>query len=81
MNLELAGSFNTLGRRLGVIPVLCLAAALILGVAASNESRADTIIVPNGDFELLYKPGTTITGGVAEGGWSMGVGVRCPVLE
>ena len=38
-----------------------------------------TIMVPNGDFETLYKPGTAITGFVAVGGWSMGVGLNCPI--
>jgi len=84
MNLDrtpqLAGRFNTLGRRFGVaFPVLCLAAALILGAAVSSESRAAPIPVPNADFETLYKPGTTITGVVAAGGWSMGVGLDCPI--
>ena len=37
------------------------------------------IAVPNGDFETLYKPGTEITGIVAAGGWSMGVGLDCPI--
>ena len=35
--------------------------------------------VPNGDFETLYKPGTEITGVVAGGAWSMGVGLDCPI--
>ena len=35
--------------------------------------------VPNGDFELLYKPGTDIAGVVAGGAWSMGVGPDCPI--
>ena len=78
--LQPTGSFNTLGRRLGVVfPVLCLATALILGAAMSNESRAATITVPNGDFETLYKPGTAITGGVSPGGYSQGVGLDCPI--
>ncbi len=37
------------------------------------------IPVLNGDFELLYKPGTEITGIVADGSWSMGVGLDCPI--
>ncbi|MHC4324927.1 MAG: hypothetical protein ACYSUX_11720, partial [Planctomycetota bacterium] len=37
------------------------------------------ITIPNGDFETLYKPGTAITGVVAVGGWSMGVGPDCPI--
>jgi len=78
--LQLVGRFNRLGRRLGVgFPVLCLAMALILGAALSNESRANPIPVPNGDFETLYKPGTAITGVVSAGGWSQGVGLDCPI--
>lgn len=78
--LQLAGAFNTLGRRLGVaFPVLCLATALILGTAVTNELRAGTIPVPNGDFETLYKPGTAITGVVAPGQWNQGVGPDCPL--
>ncbi|MCP4456084.1 MAG: hypothetical protein GY809_31900 [Planctomycetes bacterium] len=37
------------------------------------------IPVLNGDFELLYKPGTEITGVVVDGGWSSGVGLDCPI--
>jgi hypothetical protein len=33
--------------------------------------------VPNGDFELLYKPGTAITGNVSQ--WTQGVGPDCPI--
>jgi hypothetical protein len=37
-------------------------------------------LVPNGDFELIYKPGsTTITGVISSGGWTMGVGPDCPI--
>jgi len=78
--LQLAGSFNTPGRRLGVaFPVLCLATALILGTAVTNELRAGMITVPNGDFETLYKPSTAITGVVSAGGWTQGVGPECPI--
>jgi len=40
---------------------------------------AATGIVPNGDFELMYKPGTAITGVVSDGGWTQGVGPDCPI--
>jgi len=40
---------------------------------------AATGTVPNGDFELMYKPGTAITGVVSGGGWTQGVGPDCPV--
>jgi len=40
-----------------------------------------TIPVPNGDFELLYKPGTAIAGYVAAGAWSSGVGPECRIDE
>ena len=42
-------------------------------------AQAVMIAVPNGDFETLYKPGTEITGVVAAGGWSSGVGLDCPI--
>jgi hypothetical protein len=35
--------------------------------------------VPNGDFELVYKPGEGTTGAVSPGGWTMGVGPDCPI--
>jgi hypothetical protein len=41
--------------------------------------QATTVPVLNGDFETLYKPGTEITGIVADGAWSMGVGLDCPI--
>jgi len=40
---------------------------------------AATGIVPNGDFELMYKPGTAVTGVVSDGGWTQGVGPACPI--
>jgi hypothetical protein len=40
---------------------------------------AATGIVPNGDFELVYKPGTAIAGVVSDGGWTQGVGPDCPI--
>ena len=51
--------------------------AVVLGVALAvsgpSQSCAGEIVVPNGDFETLYKPGsTTITAGT--GGWTQGVG-------
>jgi hypothetical protein len=48
-------------------------------VSLSYVKEPLTITVPNGDFETLYKPGTAITGVVAVGGWSMGVGPDCPI--
>jgi hypothetical protein len=65
--------------KLTLVATLGLAAALILGIAVSNESRAATIPVPNGDFETLYKPGTAITGVIAPGQWNQGVGPDCPL--
>jgi hypothetical protein len=38
-----------------------------------------SIPVPNGSFELLYKPGTAIPGLVSPGGWTQGVGPACPI--
>jgi|GEM_PF-954805 len=37
-------------------------------------------LVPNGNFETIYKPGsTTITGVLSEGAWTQGVGPNCPI--
>jgi len=68
--------------------LFCLASTA--GAADGQQSQFDdvsltlvstgiTIPVANGDFELLYKPGTAITGNVAVGAWSMGVGLDCPI--
>jgi len=39
-------------------------------------------LVPNGDFEKIYKPGsTTITGVLSEAAWTQGVGTNCPIDE
>ncbi len=68
--------------KLTLVAALGLAAVLILGIAVCNESRADTIPVPNGDFETLYKPGTTIEGNISlapSPGWSQGVGPDVPI--
>jgi len=35
--------------------------------------------VPNGDFELLYKPATGIPGSISSDGWTQGVGPGCPI--
>jgi len=47
-------------------------------VTGGGPSPVD-IPVPNGSFEDLYKPGTTIAGKVAIGGWTQGVGPDCPI--
>lgn len=71
---------QTLGGRMSVgTVVLCLAAAFIVGTAATGELRGDMITVPNGDFGTLYKPDTTITGVISSGGWNQGVGPACPI--
>ena len=37
-------------------------------------------LVPNGDFETIYKHGsTTITGVLSEAAWTQGVGSNCPI--
>src|SRR4030042_1861746 len=48
-------------------------------VSLTLVPTAITIPVPNGDFELLYKPGTAITGNISSGGWTFGVGPDCPI--
>lgn len=49
---------------------------VVLVVAVS----AQAVFVPNGDFETMYKPGsTTVTAGILDGQWSMGVGPDCPI--
>lgn len=54
-------------------------AALLGVVALGGTAMATVITVPNGDFESLYKPGTTTPGQVADGGWTQGVGPDCPI--
>jgi len=66
MNVQRPGSF---------VAVL----GLLMALAVGNALHADVIPVPNGDFETLYKPGTTTTGVVSDGGWSQGVGPACPI--
>ncbi len=61
--------------------ILTVAAVATLAIAVA-QVRADTITVPNGDFELIYKPGsTTITAQLspAGGSWTQGVGPNCPI--
>ncbi|MCF7956693.1 MAG: PEP-CTERM sorting domain-containing protein [Phycisphaerae bacterium] len=48
-------------------------------LALSSTVLAGSIVVPNGDFETMYKPGTAITGTIESGGWSFGVGLDCPI--
>ncbi|MCK4795064.1 MAG: hypothetical protein KAV87_65650 [Desulfobacteraceae bacterium] len=52
---------------------------LILSVLLITCVSAQTIVVPNGNFELIYKPGTGIPGVISSGGWSQGVGPDCPI--
>ena len=65
-------------RPVNVLSYVAVAAVLIIGSAVS-ESHAAPIPVPNNSFEVLYKPGTAITGQVAPGGWTQGVGPACPI--
>ena len=48
---------------------------LVLGLAVSVQAG----LVPNGNFEEMYKPGTAISGVISPDGWSMGVGPDCPI--
>lgn len=60
--------------------VILKIAALAIFALAVGQLQAVTITVPNGDFELLYKPGTAITGTFAGlGQWTQGVGPDCPI--
>lgn len=45
------------------------------------ETQAPGIVtVPNGDFETIYKPGsTTISATLSTGSWTQGVGPNCPI--
>jgi len=61
-------------RRTSVLFSVALAAALIIGSAVSNESRADPITIPNSSFEVIYKPGSTTITADLGGGWTNGVG-------
>ncbi|UCG49577.1 MAG: hypothetical protein JSU94_07310 [Phycisphaerales bacterium] len=61
--------------------ILTIIAVATLAIAVGRV-QADTVTVPNGDFELIYKPGsTTITGQLspAGGSWTQGVGPNCPI--
>jgi len=51
----------------------------VLVACVATPAIADSIAVPNGDFETLYKPGTAIEGQVSDGGWTLGVGADCGI--
>ncbi len=59
------------------------AALTIVAVAmfalAVGQVQAATIAVPNGDFELIYKPGSTTITADLDGGWTNGVGPGSPM--
>jgi hypothetical protein len=55
----------------------CVVDHLELSIMAENWLTALDSIVFNGDFELLHKPGTEITGEVNQ--WTQGVGPDCPI--
>ena len=61
--------------------ILTIAAVVILALAI-GQVQAETVTVPNSDFELIYKPGqTTITATLSPVGnsWTQGVGPDCPI--
>ncbi len=54
----------------------CFTLSLVLGLTVS----AKEIVVPNFNFQEIYKPGSdTITGVLSGGGWTQGVGPDCPI--
>ena len=57
----------------------CLVLVVLLAIGMSAKVEAVAVTVPNGSFELVYKPGTGIPGQVSGGGWSQGVGPDCPI--
>ena len=66
-------------RSINVFSYVAVAAVLIIG-SAVGELHAVPVAVPNGDFETIYKPGsTTVTGVIAPGQWNQGVGPGCPL--
>jgi len=53
---------------------------LVLFVVLAIGVNAGAITVPNGGFEVIYKPGTTMLGTIdAGGGWTNGVGPDTPI--
>jgi hypothetical protein len=57
--------------------VMVVVFAMVVGQV---QAQMQAITVPNSDFELIYKPGsTTITGVISSGGWTQGVGSDCPI--
>ena len=59
--------------------ILGVAAALLFAGPPINQLCAESIPVPNGDFETLYSPGTAIEGNISTDGYSQGVGPACPI--
>jgi len=55
--------------------------AVVMFATGIGQVGAATVTVLNGDFELIYKPGTMITGILlpAGGAWTQGVGPDCPI--
>ena len=64
-------------RRKNVLAIVAVA----MFVAGIGQVGAATVTVLNGDFEWIYKPGTTITGVLSPAGnaWTQGVGPDCPI--
>jgi hypothetical protein len=65
--------------------VLTLAAVAILALAI-GQAQAITVDVPNGDFETMYKPGsTTVTASLGNGEWfqanSTNQGLNCALQQ
>jgi hypothetical protein len=56
-----------LERRIKMKSMLMMVVVLVVAVSAQ------AIDVPNGDFETLYKPGTSIPGTISDGGFTRGV--------
>lgn len=48
-------------------------------VLAFSQVHSAEFTVPNGDFELIFKPSTAITASLSSGGWTQGVGPDCPI--
>jgi len=58
--------------------VLALA-AVAMATLAIGQVQAEMIPVPNGSFELVYKPGSTTITADLGGGWTNGVGPGTPM--
>jgi hypothetical protein len=53
---------------------LCFCAGVAGVLVFAGSATATSVLVPNGGFEKVYKPGTNTPGVISGGGWNQGVG-------